>query len=187
MRHGQLVNIIRYNRIDDELADRMLVAWGHWLKGCSRPFGRVSSGLFLYDELVAVAVSASTVNASCGGYPRQRCVELARLCAHPQHRDLTRVALRCWRVTAASEWPYWLADVLVSYQNAIRHTGDIYRFDGWIKVADTKGSTGGGTWSRPRKSGEPKAVWAYPLAAAERERLRDAVAVPSQPVNKLTS
>jgi hypothetical protein len=95
-----LYPVVAFDLIDNEQADAALQEWGHWLGGCNRPFGRQSWGLLLAGELVAVAVSASTVNAKCGGYGRQEVVELARLCAHPEHRDLTRVALRLWRKVA---------------------------------------------------------------------------------------
>jgi hypothetical protein len=101
-------------------------------------------------------------------------VELARLCAHPDHRELTRVALRLWRVLAPVAWgrAYWPVKALVSYANAVRHKGDIYRFDGWRKVADVKGGSPGTgtTWGRPRKAGyEAKSVWAFDLPNEKRE------------------
>jgi hypothetical protein len=89
-----LFPLVAWGRCEDDAADAALVRWGHWLGGCNRPFGRQSFGLWLAGELVAVAVSASTVNKTCACYRRQECVELARLCSHPEHRDLTRVALR---------------------------------------------------------------------------------------------
>jgi hypothetical protein len=160
--------VVTFGLVADDLADRLLVEWGHWLGACRRPFGRQSFGLAIEGAVlaVAVAVSASTVNGTCAGYPRGEVVELARLCSHPDHRDLTRVALRLWRKVGPVEWgrSYWPVRAVVSYANAARHAGDIYRFDGWRKIADTKGSTGGGTWTRPRKSGEPKSVWAFELA-----------------------
>lgn len=161
-----LFPLVAYQQIEHVEADALLEQWGHWLGGCHRPFGRQSFGLMLHGHAVAVAVSASTVNATCGGWPRGHVVELARLCAHPDHRDLTRVALRLWRITAAAEWTakYWPVKALVSYANAVRHKGDIYRFDGWTKVAETKGSTGGGTYST-KKVAEPKSIWIYELQA----------------------
>ena len=136
-----LLPLVAWDRIANEVADRLLTEWGHWLGGCNRPFGRQSWGLWLDGQVVAVAVSASTVNARCGGYNRREVVELARLCAHPDHRDLTRVALRLWRKTAARAWAarYWPVRAYVSYSDATRHRGDVYRFDGWRKVADTRG------------------------------------------------
>jgi len=150
-----LFPLAAWGRCADALADAALLRWGHWLGGCRRPFGRQSFGLWLGGELAAVAVSASTVNAAYAGYRRQEVVELARLCSHPDHRDLTRVALRLWRVTAAEEWSarYW----------AVRaYNGDVSRFDGWRKVADVPGGTAGGNWSRAKKY-DPKAVWVFPL------------------------
>lgn len=164
--------IVRFDRIESDEADAALQRWGHWLGGCNRPFGRQDFGLYLFDELVAVAVSASTVSARCGPYERHSVVELARLCADPAHRDLTRVAIRLWRKIAPVCWSanYWPVVACVSYANSTRHRGDVYRFDGWRKVADMPGSTGGGNWSR-RKLGEPKSLWVFEIA-------RPAAAVP---------
>jgi hypothetical protein len=97
---------------------------------------------------------------------------LARLCSDPEYRWATRVCLRLWRETAARCWEgqydkpagTWPVKALVSYSNAIRHKGDLYRFDGWRRVGDVKGSTGGGTWTRNKKM-EPKTVWAYEVAS----------------------
>ncbi len=159
--------LVTFDLITNDFADLLLQQWGHWLGGCNRPFGRQSFGLSIEGEVLSVAVSASTVSETCGGIPRQECVELARLCSAPAHRDLTRPALRLWRKVAPVAWmrKYWAVRALVSYSNAIRHKGDIYRFDGWKKVASVRGSTGGGTYSTPKKA-EPKAVWVYELGRA---------------------
>lgn len=157
---------ITFDVIENERADAALIEWGHFLGACNRPFGRVSFGLELDSQLVAVAVSASTVNARCGIDARTECIELARLCSHPDHRDLTRVALRLWRKVAARTWPHWKARALVSYANATRHTGDIYRFDGWTKVADVRGGVAGGnegSWTKGKRY-DPKSVWRFDLA-----------------------
>jgi hypothetical protein len=159
-----LLPLVAWNRIPDCEADAALEQWGHWLGASTRPFGRQSFGLWLGTELVAVAVSASTVNRRCAGFDRRECVELARLCAHPEHRNLTRVALRLWRITAPPAWSsvYWQVRACVSYANAIRHTGDIYRFDGWRKVADVPGGIAGGNWGRGKQY-DPKSVWVFVL------------------------
>jgi hypothetical protein len=158
-----------WDRLPDHEADAALLAWGHWLGACARPFGRQSFGLWLAGDLVSVAVSASTVTATCGGYPRGEVVELARLCSHPDRRDLTRVALRLWRVTAPAEWTaaYWPIRALVSYANALRHKGDLYRFDGWQKVADVPGGVAGGGWQQGKRY-ERKSVWVYKVAEQAR-------------------
>lgn len=75
---------------------------------------------------------------------------------------MTRVALRLWREVAPVAWgsAYWPVDALVSYANAIRHKGDIYRFDGWEKVGDVRGGKSGGGWQRGREY-EPKSIWVF--------------------------
>ena len=158
-----LFPLANFDLIDNQIADTLLEEWGHWLGGCNRPFGRQSFGLEIQGiGIVSVAVSASTVSASCGDFKRQEIVELARLCSHPDHRWATRVCLRLWRELAPYSWPYWPVRACVSYANALRHSGDVYRFDGWKRIANSKGSTGGGTWSKHKKM-EPKSVWAYEL------------------------
>lgn len=167
--------LIAFDLIDDAWANQKLTEWGHWLGGCDRPFGRQSFGLTLDSQLVAVAVSASTVNETCGGYARQECVELARLCAAPEHRDMTRPALRLWRKVGPPAWAlkYWPVRAAVSYQNAVRHTGDIYRHDGWIRVKHVRGGKTGpnASWSRSKEY-DPKWIWVWPMDEKEREDLR---------------
>jgi hypothetical protein len=176
--------LVSFDLIDDALANQKLVAWGHWLGGCDRPFGRQSFGLVVEGELLAVAVSASTVNETCAGFARQESVELARLCADPGHRELTRPALRLWRVVGPRAWArrYWPVRVAVSYQNAVRHTGDIYRHDGWVRVKHVRGGKTGpnASWSRSKEY-DPKWIWVWPLDAKEREDLRKSVASVTHP------
>lgn len=160
-----LFPLATFERIDNALANQRLVEWEHYLEECERPFGLQSFGLFVSGELVSVAVSASTVSATCAGRSRGTLLELARLCTHPAHRWATRPCLRLWRELAPSQWRYWPVLALVSYQSAVRHTGNIYRFDGWKRVAQTAGSGGGGTWA-PKKDREPKDLWLYDLQEA---------------------
>src|SRR5574343_559209 len=157
--------IVTFDRAPHRVVDRALSDWGHFLGPCKRPFGRQSFALAVDDQIVAVAVSSSTPNRRCGGFDRKEVVELSRLCAHPDHRDMTRVALRLWRKIAPAEWAraYWPVVACVSYADSTRHSGDIYRFDGWTRVADVRGGKGGG-----RQTGtvaNPKSVWAYPVTA----------------------
>ncbi len=167
--------LVSFDLIDDKLANEKMVEWGHWLEGCNRPFGRQSFGLYVESELLAVAVSASTVNDTCAGFARQETVELARLCASPEHRDLTRPALRLWRKVGPKAWArqYWPVRVAVSYQNAVRHKGDVYRMDGWVRVKWVRGGKSGpnATWTRSKEY-DPKWIWVWPLDEKEREDLR---------------
>jgi hypothetical protein len=159
-----LISIASFGLCEHDEASDALTRWKHFLGPCDRPFGMISYGLWWESDLVGVAISASTVNGACGGYERKEVVELARLCCHPQYRDLSRVILRLWRKAAFTDWEkYWPVTAYVSYANAIRHTGNLYRFDGWTKIADVRGGTAGGNRAGT-KTYEPKSVWTYPLA-----------------------
>lgn len=162
-----LLPLACFERIERIDADQRYKEWGHYLGACERPFGRQDFGMYVAGDLVSVATSASTVSAICGGYDRGTIVELARLCSSPGHRWATRVCLRLWRELAATEWAaaYWPVQALVSYQSAVRHSGDIYRFDGWTRVGEMAGSGGGGTWTRA-KARERKVLWVYRLDQA---------------------
>ena len=72
--------------------------------------------------------------------------------------------------------------VLVSYQNAVRHTGDIYRLDGWVRVKFARGGKSGpnSTWTRAKEY-DPKWLWAWPLDEKEREDLRRRVKAKEKP------
>lgn len=160
----QMFPLVGFYKIDNSEADKLLREWCHWLGGCNRPFGRQSFAVDVCGKgAVSIAVSASTVNATCGGYDRQSVVELARLCSHPNERWATRVCLRLWREVGAPLWPYWEVKALVSYANNNRHTGDVYRFDGWKKVAEVAGGVAGGGWQRGKRY-EEKSVWSYKLS-----------------------
>jgi hypothetical protein len=163
-----MLPLVSFDRIDNDLADHLLVKWGHWLGACNRPFGRQSFGLQLAGAgLISVAVSASTVNPMCGGYDRVEVVELARLASHPDHcRWVCRVMLRLWRETAPAIWgaDYWSCKAAVSYQNAVRHTGNLYRFDGWERLGEVRGGTAGGNWTRGKRY-DPKVVWGWKVTS----------------------
>lgn len=160
--------MVAFDPIPNNEANDALVEWGHWLGGCNRPFGVQSFGLKIEGELLSVAVSASVPGVTCAGYNRKEVVELARLCSHPNHRDLTRPVLRLWRKIAPATWHYWPVIALVSYANAVKHTGNIYRFDGWKKAADVPGGKVSHGWQAGTKF-DPKSVWVFPLEGVRRD------------------
>ena len=131
-------------------ANRCLDVWGHQLGPVWRPFRSEAFGLELDSRLISVAVSASTVSATVLKYRRGELVELARLCSHLDARWATRIMLRLWRQVCAPRWESWSVKAAVSYSHNAQHRGGIYRFDGWTKVKDDCGSSGGGTWTRKR-------------------------------------
>ena len=163
-----LFPLVAWERLDNWKAHIALVEWGHYLGPCNRPFGKQSFGLYLDGNLVSVAVSASPVAPSCADLARKTIVELARLCTHPDHRDMTRVALRLWRKTAAAEWSrqYWPVVAYVSYARKDLHTGDIYRFDGWERAKDARATvvTAKSHHSKPGPI-HAKSVWVWRLTA----------------------
>jgi hypothetical protein len=160
-----------FDTIDVDEANALLLAWGHRLGACERPFSQRAYAFYQDGRPVSLAISASTVSATVAGpggvmLGRQQVVELARLCSAPNWGWATRVMIRVWRQVFAPRWPDWRPIAAVSYQQNAHYRGDIYRFDGWEKVAENVGkSRGGGTWSRQREVGEvvegSKTLWAW--------------------------
>lgn len=93
---------------------------------------------------------------------RDQCVELARLCAARPH--LCRAMLRLWREFIFPA----VADVhgrqiAISYQDADLHSGQTYRFDGWVMIG--RGGRGGRD-SRTGRQSRDLRIWAWPPSAA---------------------
>lgn len=162
-----------------DVANSLLVEWGHYLGPMERPFGWQAFVLDIAGEPVSVAVSASTVSSTVAGLARSEVVELARLCSAPTARWATRPTLRLWREVGAPCWlnkyPDWRLSAAVAYSQNARHGGDIYRFDGWTRVTDRAGAPSGpgSTWSRQRGAEHPAAgpkslwLWRYEAVAGE--------------------
>jgi hypothetical protein len=158
-------------------ANRLLVAWEHKLGPIHRPFAMEAYALELDGRPIAVAVSASTVSSHVAGwwqlakredpvrYERQEIVELARCAAAPDVAWANRVMLRLWREVCAPRWRGWPIKASVSYSHNGLHTGQLYKFDGWRKINERCGSSGGGAWSRKRSATEAvsgrKSLWVY--------------------------
>jgi hypothetical protein len=153
--------------IDLDEADALLIEWGHYLEECDRPFRNEAWALDVLGEPVSLAITSSIVSTTVAGYGRKQVVELSRLATKPGERWATRVALRLWREIAAPRYLPWVPDAAVAYSKNDRHDGRTYRFDGWTKVTDKAGSSGGGTWSRKRGEGDAEAgyktlwLWRY--------------------------
>lgn len=143
-------------------ANMLLDAWGHKMGPMNRPMGRQDAhALITHNGPVAVVCTADLVAATVGGAPylnRGNAIELARVCA--AERGWNRVAVRLWRNVI---FPLTGADYAVSYQDAVLHNGDIYRFDGWARV----GFSHSGTDSRSGRKGRDKWVWVWPRPPAD--------------------
>jgi len=169
------ISLAGIQRIENTEANDLLVAWGHKLGPCNRPFHQEAFGLFVLDRPVSVAISASIVNGPVGPsdrsvqYQRDEVVELAR--QGSCERWANRVMLRLWREVCAPLWPCWPVKAAVSYSHNAMHSGNMYRFDGWERWKENAGSSGGGTWSRKRSKSDavygPKTLWGFLLESPE--------------------
>lgn len=154
-------------------ANLLLVEWGHYLGPCKRPFGQEAFALHIDGQPISVAVSASMVSRHVRNLDgdvvatRDAAVELARLCS--RERWASRVMLRLWREVHAPSWRFWPVESAIAYSQNNRHQGDLYRFDGWQRVRDDAGSSGGGAWSRKRYATEAvygkKTLWLWRYAS----------------------
>jgi hypothetical protein len=159
--------IAHLEAIDRAAANEMLDRWGHKMGPIRRPNFTIDAhhALFHHGEAVAVASCGETVREVVGqtGIRRDQCVELVRLCA--ARRDLCRVMLRLWREMVFPEVARAHGrEIAVSYQDRALHSGDTYRFDGWLAIG--KGG-GGGSDSRTGAPGRKMTIWAWPPEMAK--------------------
>lgn len=158
---------IHVDAIDRAELNRLLVRWGHRMGPYRRPAYAFEAhhALFERGEPVAVAAAGETVREVVGqtGIRREACVELVRLCA--ARPGLCRPMLRLWRemLFPAIGAAHGRA-LAVSYQDEALHSGDLYRFDGWLLVG--RGG-GGGADRRTGRRGRRMKIWAWPPAAAQ--------------------
>ena len=108
------------------------------------------------DRLVAVAATDTLIRQKVAGLGRDEAVELSCLCA--ARSDMCRVVLRLWRafffpVLSAQRGYRWA----LSYQDAAIHRGNLYRFDGWTKLATSRS----GVDTRTGRRGRSKVVWGW--------------------------
>lgn len=145
-------------------ANELLVEWEHSLGPCNRPMRNDAFALQLDGRPISVAITSTIVSNHVAWtetttegpeddpmivvtpvrYDRREVVELARLCSAPGCAWATRIMLRMWREVRAPRWGPWTPKVAVSYSQNARHKGSIYRTDGWAKVREDCGSSGGG-------------------------------------------
>lgn len=140
-------------------ANDLLTAWGHRMG----PLLRGNSGslhchaLFAHGEPVGLACTSSLIREHVGGglshMTRANTVELSRLCA--ANPWACRVVLRLWRELV---FPGLGVQAAISYQDAVLHTGNVYRFDGWKREAFSRS----GTDQRTGRKGRNKYIWVWP-------------------------
>ena len=144
-------------------ANAYLTAWGHRMGPLVRGNQGAWCHVLLHDaEPVAVATTSYLIAANVGGgeawLTRTNCCELSRLCA--VRSGLNRVMLRLWRefVFPSLGFPF-----AISYQDAMLHSGNTYRFDGWHRIAYSTS----GTDTRSGREGRKKYVWLWPPTEAK--------------------
>lgn len=158
---------VAFEPISEAELNACLVAWDHQMGPRRRPSSGWAHGLRFRGELLAVVATDTLIRPRVAGFSRCEAVELSRLCAC--RADLCRVVLRLWRTfvfssLAASEGYRWV----VSYQDAARHSGDLYRFDGWVRLARSRS----GRDPRTGRIGRDKVIWGWCEDGAERARRR---------------
>lgn len=151
---GLIAPLVSFDAISRDELNRCLVEWGHKMGPWKRPNfgGELFHGLRHHGELVAVTAAARLMTENVAGLGRDDAIELGRVCA--SRPDLCRVVLRLWRecVFPAMKHPW-----AVSYQDAIAHSGNLYRFDGWVRL----GASRSGTDQRSGRKGRSKIIWGW--------------------------
>lgn len=163
--------IAHIEAIDRDTLNRCLLAWEHKMGPWERPdFGQQSfHALCHHNEPVAVTASARLIPKEVCGLSRDVAFELGRLCA--VRPGLCRVMLRSWRefvfpaLCAVHGWSW-----AISYQDANLHTGNTYRFDGWV----TLGKSRSGPDRRGLNPGRNKIIWGWTDNTSSRALLRQA-------------
>lgn len=152
-----LFPLATFDEIELAEANELLIRWAHKMGPLNR--GNSSAlhchALFCNGEPVAVVTTSILIRETVAGLPytnRANTIELSRLCAGAPWA--CRVALRLWREVVFPATGYRYA---VSYQDANLHTGNVYRFDGWKRVAYSHS----GTDSRSGRKGRNKYVWLW--------------------------
>jgi hypothetical protein len=141
-RQGCLIDpLVSFDTISRDELNRCLGAWGHKMGPITRPEYRapIDFGIRHHGELVAVVACDSLIRATCG-FEREDAFEVSRLCAVRPY--ICRAAIRIWREFAYPDIARaWGAPWAISYQNAVMHRGDLYRFDGWQRVGWSSGGS----------------------------------------------
>lgn len=154
--------IAHVETIDRDTLNECLMAWGHRMGRYTRPKFAIEHhvAMFEHGRPVAVVAAGETVREVVGdtGLRRAEVVELVRLCAERPH--LCRPMLRLWReLVLPSLLRAHRRRLAVSYQDEALHTGNLYRFDGWVEIG--RGG-GGGSDARSGRQSRDMRIWAWP-------------------------
>ena len=152
--------LVSFDQITKDELNICLVQWEHRMGPWNRPdYGNARfHGLRHDGKLVAVTATDQLITAEVCGLSREAAIELGRVCAEREH--LNRVVLRLWRefvfpAVCAARGCTWA----ISYQDAVIHSGNLYRFDGWSQL----GISRSGTDQRSGRKGRKKVIWGWQL------------------------
>ena len=159
-----LFPMVSLNPIDLTKANELLALWGHKMGPISRPMkgsvvsggGDTAFGLFEETEIIGVFVVSTLIRENVATRPdlnRSNTIELSRVVA--ARPGICRLLVRMFREFVLPRLPYKFA---ISYQDAKQHTGDLYRFDGWARIAASRS----GPDSRSGRQGRSKIIWGWP-------------------------
>jgi hypothetical protein len=163
--------LVSFDTITRQELNACLIAWEHRMGPWNRPnYREWLFGLRHHGELCAVTAASDLIRENVAGFSRAEAFELGRLCA--ARPALNRVALRLWRefifpVLCGAHGFSWA----ISYQGAASDHGDLYRFDGWVRV----GFSHSGTDARSGRVGRDKIIWGWCADEAERKARRVAL------------
>lgn len=178
--------IISWWQITKGEAVKLLIDWKHRLhehgQPYKRPFGSMYFRMDVMGRPTAVVVTASSCNewvSKKHGLGRYDCVDLARICRSPDHRDTycLRAVLRISREYLAPLYPIryptkWNVLKAVCANQLPKGDGspldvknNMYRFDGFELIRVTKGKGGGGKRGRPSSAADigngTRGLWVY--------------------------
>lgn len=152
-----LAPLISFDEISLREMNDALVAWDHKMGPLKRPgMEPWFFGLREHERLIGVAAGSRLIAPTAAGLTRMQAMELSRVCA--VEPDWCRVVLRLWRnavfpgLCKVHGYEY-----AVSYQDADKHTGNLYRFDGWTRVEFSHS----GTDERSGRQGRDKWIWLW--------------------------
>jgi hypothetical protein len=151
-------------------ANTLLVEWQHKMGALNRgttDYGCQGSFVLLHESSpIAVATHSTLIRDHVGGglghMTRPDTIELSRVCAARPH--LNRVMVRLWRELV---FPSLRRRFAISYQDAVIHGGDLYRFEGWTRSPEKSRS---GTDARTGKVGRTKWIWYWEIAPQDEAR-----------------
>ena len=147
---------VAFEPIDRDDLNSCLSAWKHRMGELRRPTRGWDHGLRHGGELVAVVATDTLIRPKVAGFDRHQAIELSRLCA--VRPDICRVVLRLWRLfvfpaIAQERGCVWA----ISYQDSALHSGNLYRFDGWVRL----GVSRSGVDPRTGRRGRSKVIWGW--------------------------